>query len=97
MKDYVIEKPKLKKPYKSSFSFTKNDVDRMDRRRKRASELGIRLFVLDGSIVSDPLQKLENRILDDYIDKDIDVPEELKKEYLELKKKKEEENQTVDS
>lgn len=92
MEDFIIEKPKLTKLYKSSFTFTKNDVDRMNRKRQRAGELGIRLFILDGSDVADSLQELENKIVDDYIDKDLDVPEELKKEYLALKAKMEREN-----
>ncbi len=87
MEDFIIEKPKLTKLYKSPFTVTKNDVDRMNRRRKRANELGIRLFVLDGNDISDKLQELENQIVDDYIDKDLDVPEELKKKYLALKTK----------
>lgn len=97
MKEFIIEKPKLTKKYKSPFSASPKDIDRMNRRRIRAGELGIRLFVLDGNIVSDTLQELENRIVDEYIDKDIDVPEELKKEYLELKKKIEEENVSNDA
>ncbi len=96
MEDFIIEKPKLTELYKSPFTYTKNDVDRMNRRRKRASELGIRLFVLDGNDVSDKLQELENQIVDDYIDKDLDVPEELKREYLALKTKMSQDNKESD-
>ncbi len=91
MKEYIIEKPILKHPYKSSFSYTKDDIDRMNRRRDRAKELGIRLLVLDGQETSDKLQELEYKIIDDYIDMDKEVPEDLKKEYLELKKEAEKE------
>ena len=86
MDEFIIEKPKLDKPYEAPFSYTKSDVDRMNRKRERAAELGIRLFVLDNEEPNNRLKELEEIIIDDYIDMDKDVPEELKKEYLELKK-----------
>lgn len=87
MEEYTIDKPILNSPYEPPFSCSKDDMDRMKRRRQRASELGIKLFVLDAeNDPNDRLQELENIIVDNYIDHDLDVPEELKKEYLELKK-----------
>ena len=92
MNEFIIEKPVIDKPYKAPFSYTKNDIDRMNRKRKRAAELGIKLFILDSEESNDRLKELEDLIIDDYIDMDKDVPEELKKEYLELKKAFEQKN-----
>ncbi|SEL96687.1 hypothetical protein SAMN04487770_12220 [Butyrivibrio sp. ob235] len=92
MNEFIIEKPKLDKPYEAPFSYTKSDMDRMNRKRERAAELGIKLFILDSEDSNDRLRELEEIIIDDYIDMDKDVPEELKKEYLELKKAFEQKN-----
>ncbi len=88
MEENNNEKSKLCKTYKAPFSCSKDDMDKMKRRRQRAAELGIKLFMLDiEDIQDDRLQELENMIVDNYIDLDKDVPEELKREYIELKKK----------
>lgn len=80
-----IKKPTLKKPYKSPYTYTQSDMDFMNRKRMRANELGIMLFVLDGNDSPSELQELEDYIVDNYIDMDLDVPEDLKSKYLLLK------------
>jgi hypothetical protein len=82
-----IRKPTLKQPYVSTYTYTKDDEDRMQRRRERANELGIKLFVLDEDDKPKELQELEYFIIDNYIDMDIDVPDDIKKKYLDLKSK----------
>lgn len=52
----------------------------------RANELGIMLFVLAGNDSSSELQEIEDFIIDNYIDMDLDVPEDLKTKYLSLKR-----------
>jgi hypothetical protein len=70
------------------YTVVKEDEERMHRRRVRANELGIKLFLLDDEEdTPDELQELEDYIVDNYIDMDIDVPEEIKKKYLYLKTK----------
>jgi hypothetical protein len=78
-----IRKPTLKQPYVSTY--TKDDEDRMQRRCERANELGIKLFVLDEDDKPKEFQELEYFIIDNYIDMDIDVPDDIKKKYLDLK------------
>jgi hypothetical protein len=82
-----IRKPTLKQPYVSTYTYTKDDEDRMQRRCERANELGIKLFVLDEDDKPKGLQELEYFIIDNYIDMDIDVPDDIKKKYLDLKSK----------
>jgi hypothetical protein len=82
-----IRKPTLKQPYVSTYTYTKDDEDRMQRRRERANELGIKLFILDEDDKPKELQELEYFIIDNYIDMDIDVPDDIKKKYLDLKSK----------
>ena len=53
----------------------------MDRR------IGNRVFILDEDEIPEELEDLEYYIIDNYLDMDLDVPEELKKKYLDLKKK----------
>jgi hypothetical protein len=82
-----IKKPSLDQSYVPTYTFTKEDEERMHRRRIRANELGIRLFVLDEEDVPKDLQELEYYIIDNFIDMDIDVPDDIKKRYLDLKSK----------
>lgn len=58
-----------------------------ERREQRAEELGIALYILGSDPRQDiELQKLEDYIMDNYIDLDLDVPDDIKKRYLALKK-----------
>ena len=58
-----------------------------ERRERRAKELGISLYVLgEDKEKPDELQKLEDYIMENFIDLDLDVPAEIKEKYLALKK-----------
>lgn len=81
-----IEKPTKPKRYRTSYSYTQSDLELMNRKRQRANELGILLFSLDGDDSQSELKELEDYIIDNFIDLDIDVPDDLKKKYLALKK-----------
>ena len=61
-------------------------MERFRRKKQRAKELGINLFVLDEDDIPEELLELEYYIIDNYLDMDLDVPEDIKKKYLELKK-----------
>ena len=79
----LIEKPIIDEPLIVKFDYT--EKARFERERARAEELGIELYILDGDSREDELGQLEELILENYIELDQDVPEELKKKYLELK------------
>ena len=90
----MVELKDIPKP-KSSYSFPLNITDERrqftERRERRAKELGIPLYVLGADPEpNDELQKLEDYIMDNFIDFDLDVPEDLKKKYLAMKKEREE-------
>ena len=67
-----------------SYPVSPENIERDKRQSKRAEELGIDLYVLDGDDDSE-LQHLEDDIVYNYILMDKDVPEELKTKYLKLK------------
>ncbi len=69
-----------------SYSVSPENIERDKRQSKRAEELGIDLYVLDGDDDESELQQLEDDIIYNYILMDLDVPEELKAKYLKLKK-----------
>lgn len=81
----LIEKPIIDEPLIVKFDYTEEEKARFERERARAEELGIELYILDGDSREDELGQLEELILENYIELDQDVPEELKKKYLELK------------
>lgn len=90
----IIEKTKPK----SLYSFPLNITDEMrqftKRRERRAGELGIALYILGERPEKDTeLQQLEDYIMENFIDLDLDVPEDIKNKYLSLKKERE--NTTV--
>ena len=87
MDAYVVEQPKLDKSLTYSYSVPAEAKERFKRKKKRAEEIGIRLFVLDEPDIPMELQELEDYIIDTYLDMDKDVPNELKAQYCELKKK----------
>ncbi len=78
---------KLKKElsYNTSYSVSSENWESFHRQNKRAEELGIDLYVLDGNDDESELQHLEDDIVYNYILMDLDVPEELKAKYLKLK------------
>lgn len=80
-----VKKPILKQPLTISYSFTAADEDRLLRKLRRSEEIGLKLFVLDDDEVQEELQELENYIIDNFIDLDLDIPEEIKRKYIELK------------
>ena len=70
--------------YNTSYSVSPENWESFLRQNKRAEELGIDLYVLDGDDDSE-FQRLEDDIVYNYILMDLDVPEELKAKYLKLK------------
>lgn len=68
-----------------SYPVSPENIERDKRQSKRAEELGIDLYVLDGIDDESELQRLEDDIVYNYILMDKDVPEELKTKYLKLK------------
>lgn len=80
-----IKKPKVNKPY-TSLKYSEEEIAKEKRREERAKKLGLNLYVLDDESMAQ-LVKLENYILESYLDKDKDVPEEVSKEYNSLKDK----------
>ncbi|MCR5778223.1 MAG: hypothetical protein K6G84_12565 [Lachnospiraceae bacterium] len=86
----LVEKPIPKSTYQSPLHITDEIREFSDRRERRAKELGIALYVLgDDPDKDDELQKLEDYIMENFIDLDLDVPEKIKEKYLKLKKDKE--------
>ena len=90
MDETLIKKPMPKKPYNSPLK--PNDEIRgfSERRERRASELGISLYILGNDEKrNDEFEQLEDYIVENFIDFDLDVPEDIKQKYLRLKKKRE--------
>lgn len=86
-------KPNPAKPYISPLHITDEMRQLSARREFRAKELGISLYVL-GIDDEKPteLQKLEDYIVDNFIDMDLDVPEDIKAKYLSLKQESQQMN-----
>lgn len=88
MIETIMDKPTPKKPYVSPLNVTDDIKQFTERRENRAKELGIALYVLGADRESiTELQKLEDYIMENFID--LDVPEEIKKKFLALKKQEE--------
>lgn len=87
MDTFTIEKPQIENPLVYTYSVSDDDMERFRRKKQRAEELGIKLFILDEDDIPKELQELEYYIIDNYLDMDKDVPEELKEKYLKLKEK----------
>jgi hypothetical protein len=82
----VIEKPKPTKPYVSPLKITDEARKFTERREKRAKELGIALYILGDDLdKNEELQQLEDYIMENFIDLDLDVPDDLKEKYLSMK------------
>lgn len=86
MKTVLVEKPELDRPLIYTYSVSGEDMERFRRKKQRAKELGINLFVLDEDDIPEELMELEYYIIDNYLDMDLDVPEDIKERYMELKK-----------
>ena len=82
---FTIKKPQTENPLGYTYSVSNEDMERFRRKKQRAEELGIRLFILDEDDIPEELQELEYYIIDNYLDMDKDVPEEIKERYLKLK------------
>ena len=86
----IVEKPKPS-TYNSPLKISDELRQFTERREQRAKELGIESYVLGADTQSDDeFQKLEDYIMENFIDLDLDVPEDIKKKYLEMKKAREE-------
>ena len=82
----AMKKPKPKKPYSSPLNITDDIRQMTERRERRAKELGISLYILgQDKEKEDELQKLEDYIMENFIDLDLDVPVDIKEKYLALK------------
>ena len=87
----IVEKPKPTSTYKSPLKISDELRQFTERREQRAKELGIESYVLGADTRSDDeFQKLEDYIMENFIDLDLDVPEDIKKKYLDMKKAREE-------
>lgn len=87
----IVEKPKPTSTYNSPLKISDELRQFTERREQRAKELGIESYVLGADTQSDDeFQKLEDYIMENFIDLDLDVPEDIKKKYLEMKKAREE-------
>ena len=87
----IFEKPKPTSTYNSPLKISDELRQFTERREQRAKELGIESYVLGADTQSDDeFQKLEDYIMENFIDLDLDVPEDIKKKYLEMKKAREE-------
>ena len=81
-----MKKPNPVRPYISPLNITEEARHFTERREKRAKELGISLYVLgDDKENSSDLQKLEDYIMENFIDLDLDVPDDIKEKYLSMK------------
>ena len=85
----LVEKPKPRKTYDSPLTITNEHREFTKRRERRAKDLGIALYVLGDDTEDDTeLMRLEEYIMENFIDLDLDVPDDIKEKYLELKNKK---------
>ena len=84
----VVDTPKPKNSYNSPLNITDDLREFTERREQRAKELGISLYILGDEPEKDfNLQQLEDYIIENFIDLDLDVPEDIKEKYLLLKSK----------
>ncbi len=81
----ITDVPKVEEPITYSYKVSPQNREEYERRKKRANEIGIHLFVLDEDDSSNELKELEQYIIDNYINMDRDIPLDIKKKYLELK------------
>ena len=82
----LVDTPKPNNSYNSPLKITDEIRQFTERREQRANELGIALYVLGDEPQKDfDLQRLEDYIIENFIDLDLDVPEDIKEKYLILK------------
>lgn len=87
----IVEKSKPTSTYNSPLKISDELRQFTERREQRTKELGIESYVLGADAQSDDeFHKLEDYIMENFIDLDLDVPEDIKKKYLEMKKAREE-------
>ncbi|MBO6310144.1 MAG: hypothetical protein J6N70_15205 [Oribacterium sp.] len=87
MDTLAIKKPEIMSTLTYPYSVSMDDMERFRRKKQRAKEIGIDLFILDTDDRAEELQELEYYIIDNYLDMDKEVPEDLKEKYRELKEK----------
>ncbi len=86
----ILEDKKPSNSYNSPLNITDEIRQFSDRRECRSRELGIPLYILGNDPEKDEeLQRLEDYIIENFIDLDLDVPDEIKEKYLALKQEKE--------
>lgn len=86
----LTEKTKPQNTYQSPLNITDDIRQFTERRERRAKELGIALYILGEDPKNDSeLQRLEDYIMENFIDLDLDVPDSVKEKYLTLKKERE--------
>ena len=80
-----IEKPVLVEPLKYQYTVSAEDMERFRRKKQRAKDLGIEMFVLDEKEMPEELEELENYIIDNFLEMDLEVPDDIKRKYLDMK------------
>lgn len=83
----IIEPPKIDKPLTYPYKVSQKNKEEYERKKKRAEEIGIHLFILDEDDLPTELKDLEQYIIDNYINMDLDIPEDIKQKYIELKQR----------
>ena len=81
----TVEKKELLNEEHYDYVVSEEEMERFNRKKERAKEIGIDLFILDERDIPEELEKLEDYIIDNYLELDLEVPEDLKKKYRELK------------
>lgn len=81
-----IRKPKVTETYLLP-PLGQERKEELRRARQRAKELGIKRFILDGAedVTNTTVQKYEQYIISTFIEKDIEVPQDVKKKLYELR------------
>lgn len=78
----LVDTPKPKNSYNSPLNITDEIRQFTERREQRAKELGIALYILGEEPQKDfDLQRLKDYIIENFIDIDLDVPEDIKEKY----------------
>jgi len=83
----IIEPPAIAKPLTYSYKISQKSKEEYERKTKRANEIGIHLFVLDEEDLPTEIIELEQYIIDNYLNMDLDVPDDIKQKYMDLKQK----------
>ncbi len=82
----MVETKNKHSNYKSQYIITDEMRQFSERRERRAAELGIALYILGKEPQKNlELREMEEYIVENFLDMDLDVPEDIKKKYLKLK------------